>query len=182
MAKVTEVFDLDNSITMSFKTGGAEQQGICTAASFLWAKQTLRLGRCLTSADEISKDFKGPLGQITIGALMSTLRHKDALLESKPDEYLEPLGLTSVTGATVLRNFADLEALAKNNAPHIAVFWNSHHTMGYRYHHHDKEYFDMEAGLYKAKLTRDIDAKMQEIWKAKKYAVIDKGIVVKLAD
>lgn len=181
MAKVTEVFDLDNSITMKFKTGTVSQQGICTAASFLWARQTLKLGRCLASANEISADFKGAMGQITIGALMSTLRHKDALLESKPDEYLESLGLVSVTGAVGLQNFADLEALAKNNAPHVAVFWNSHHTMGYRYHHHDKEYFDMEAGLYKAKLTRDIDAKMAEIWKAKGYHVIEKGIVVKLA-
>jgi hypothetical protein len=35
--------------------------------------------------------------------------------------------------------------------------------MGYRYSHNEKEFFDMEKGLFRSKLTDDLKQKMAEI-------------------
>jgi len=50
----------------------------------------------------------------------------------------------------------------KATPPHVAIFWNEHHTMGYRYEHLNKEFFDCEYGLYRAEKTADIITQMKK--------------------
>jgi hypothetical protein len=46
--------------------------------------------------------------------------------------------------------------------PFVGIFWTPGHTMGYRYSHHEKEFFDMEQGLFRSKYTAGIKAKVRE--------------------
>jgi hypothetical protein len=145
--------------------------GICTAISFNWAKYTLKKGKGLAKRSDLKLDTH------TLNAQMAVIKKLDG--QEETNEYLELFGLNFVAGTDV-RNHADIEKFAKDNAPHVAVFWNSHHTMGYNYAHLAKEFFEPEQGLFRAKLTKDIDAKMQEVFARDNYAVVQHAVVVKL--
>jgi hypothetical protein len=161
------LFSLDNNI---FQNG---QQGICTVISFNWAKYTLKKGKGLQKREDI------PLSTHILNIQQGRNRWDDPIGETP--QYLGRYGLALVA-ATDVNTYAAIEEFTKNTAPHVAVFWNSHHTMGYRYAHNEKEFFDPELGLYRAKLTKNIDAKIKEVFIQKNYDVVQRCIVVKLLD
>jgi hypothetical protein len=145
---VTRVFALHNNYTQS------GQQGICTAASLDWCKKTLKAGRGLKAASELMDTH-------TLNAQMAVIRKLDASGADQTDRA----GLKSVGGDRVIASIDDIIKTAKNTPPHVAIFWTSGHTMGYRYAHHEKEFFDIETGLFRAKLTDDLKKKMEGIIK-----------------
>jgi frataxin-like iron-binding protein CyaY len=71
---------------------------------------------------------------------------------------LEPVG-----GDHIIASVDDVIRIVRNTAPHVAVFWTATHTMGYRYAHNEKEFFDNEVGLYRAKTSKEIKAKLNQI-------------------
>jgi hypothetical protein len=143
---VTRVFALHNNYSQS------GQQGICTAASLDWCKKTLRAGRGIRSASELMDTH-------ALNAQMAVIRKLDASAADQTDRA----GLKAVGGDRVITSIDDIISTTKNTAPHVAIFWTAGHTMGYRYAHHEKEFFDIETGLFRAKLTEHLKAKMTEI-------------------
>jgi hypothetical protein len=159
-----------NDFQHSFGNSG---QGACTLFSLLWAKESLRKGRGL-KRNEIPKN------RLEIERLHSLNRWD----EDNLPVVLEKVGLASAENHGNDYAIATLDDLARHVhslTPHVAIFWNSHHTMGYRYAHNEKEFFDPECGLYRARHTRDILAKIMQVFNASGYAAVEKCHVVKLA-
>jgi len=146
----TQVFPMQNDFHQRDK--GAEV-GICTCCALNWAKKSLKLGRGLKTYSEIG------LTDHTMNAQMAVLRRKDAT----PDDQCELVGLKMVGNEQAVASIDDVIRIVKATPPHVAIFWTQDHTMGYRYKHHEKEFFDNEVGLYRAKLTADIKSKMNDI-------------------
>ena len=143
---VTTVFALHNNYHQS----GA--QGICTAASLDWCRKTLKLGRSVKSATELMSPH-------ALNAQMAVLRRYDAAVDHQTDlAQLEAVG-----GDQSIHSIDDVLNTVKGTPPHVAIFWTATHTMGYRYAHLDKEFFDIETGLFRAKLTKEIKSKMTDI-------------------
>lgn len=90
---------------------------------------------------------------------MAVLRRYD----NEPAKQCELAQLEMIGNDTAIAAIDDVLRLAKATAPHVAIFWTQTHTMGYRYSHHEKEFFDVEVGLFRAKFTKDIKAKMTQI-------------------
>lgn len=141
----TLVFSMHNN----FSQNGA--LGICTCISLNWARKTLMLARGLKSYAEIG------LSDLTMNAQMAKLRR----LDSNPSEQCDLVGLEMVGGQVNLNSIDQIPVLVKSTAPYVAIFWTATHTMGYRYASHEKEFFDVEAGLYRAKTTKEITAQMK---------------------
>jgi hypothetical protein len=137
-----QVFPLDNPYTQH----NGVSQGICTAASLAWAKACLRMARGVNSWSEVGVSVHN------LNIQMASIRK----LDSSPRAQTEMAGLTPVGLDKVINNLGELFNHVKATGPHIGIFWNSYHTMGYRYSHHQKDFFDMNNGLYRAKYTEGI--------------------------
>lgn len=141
-------------MTNSYAQWGNQAGGICTCISLWWAQKTLKKGRGLSSFHEL------PDANV-MNAQMSMLRRYD----SQPDKQTELVDRLVMNGPSEIPIFSvdDVVQLVKGVYPYVAIFYNDTHTMGYRYAHHEKEFFDVEEGLFRAKFTKDILAKMKEI-------------------
>lgn len=149
------VFSMTNDFTQfnrgwKTKTGS---QGICTAASLAWAKKVLQ-GRRITSFSDLG------ISAHSLNAQMAVLRRFD----NDPAKQTEMAGLQMVGNDKTISSFDELARYVKTTSPHVAIFWTGGHTMGYRYSHHRKEFFDIEDGLYWAKLTKDIGKKVNQTY------------------
>lgn len=151
-----------------------KSQGICTAASMNWAKKVLNRGRSVNSFDEIG------LNVHTLNAQMAKLRK----LDRDPEQQCDLVGLqmVSIIGNKDLKiaSIADVIKLGDDNPSEVIIFWTEHHTMAYRYASQNKEFFDIEVGLYRAKTTAEIKEKMKEI--TGPYGALTGARVVKLKD
>ena len=140
----TELFAMDNP------------RSTCTAASLTWCHMMLS-GTTTPRAEHFLPDdptLNRNMHAVGVGAT-----------DHDPATQVALMGLEIVdqgAGAITSQQIADKFS---SNAPHVGLFWNSFHTMAYRYHHHDKRYFDNNVGLYKAKYTKHIVAKMEEVRK-----------------
>ena len=151
------IFPLSNN----YSQDGGRSQGICTAASMAWAKACLRRNAGVNSYAEIG------VNQIGLEAQMAVIRK----LDHAPSEQTSKAGLKLVTQI----NIASIDSLiqkAKAISPHVAIFWNSFHTMGYRYAHNEKEFFDMNEGLFRAKTSAEIKSKIEEVFRRKSYGSV----------
>ncbi len=157
------VFTLDNN----FSQGGS--QGICTAASLAWARKCLEKRGHVNSFAEISRG-----GVHAINAQMAVLRKYDG----NPRKQTEMAGLTFVNEPAV-SSIDDVIKKVKASESGVAIFWTQFHTMGYRYSHQEKEFFDMEAGLFRSKYSKNIKAKMEQIFK-RGYGAVKGCRIVKL--
>jgi hypothetical protein len=151
------VFSLSNNYTQDNGTS----QGICTAASLAWAKACLKKGAAVNSYSELG------VNQLALEAQMQVIRK----LDSSPLEQTSNAGLGLIAELSV-NSIDEVIRKAKQYPPHVAIFWNSFHTMGYRYSHNQKEFFDMNEGLFRAKTSDDIKAKMTEIFRSKGYGSV----------
>ena len=157
------VFALSNN----FKQNGSV--GICTAASMAWARAVLKKQGSVKKRNEFPDDH-------VLNAQMAMVRELDARVADQVDKF----NLALHTEATV-NSITAVTALGKANSGRPVIFWNSHHTMGYRNAGRFKEFFDMECGLYRAKKTADIEACITTQFTASNYAPLSGACVVKLA-
>ncbi|HVR63899.1 MAG TPA: hypothetical protein VMU50_18485 [Polyangia bacterium] len=155
----TEVFKMNNP------------NSTCTAAALTWSYMLLS-GSAKPRADLFLP--RDP----TLARNMENIKDDDgnperqvALMQLEPVK--KNMGPASISSSEIAELF-------KNNAPHVGIFWNSFHTVGYSYGHLDKQYFDNNVGLYRANHTKDIVAKMDEIRKANGYGNWAGYIVCKL--
>lgn len=161
------VFETRNNFSDKYRPEfGPVAVGICTAFSLLWAKWSLQLGKGLKERADIHED------DLTIQVIHAANRRDDQNVLG----YLGKLGLTSAEAGGIqwfeTPGFVDLTEHVKATAPHVAIFWNNHHTMGYRYKSHEKEFFDCEHGLYRAEKTADIIAQMKKTFQDGGYKPI----------
>jgi hypothetical protein len=144
---VKEIFPMQNNYFQG------DQQGICTCSALVWARKTLEKGKGLSSFSELGLDVH------TMNAQMSVLRKFD----NDPAKQCELVGLAPDGGDQVITSIDEVIEKTKASASGVAIFWTQTHTMGYRYHSGEKDFFDIEKGLYRADLTADLKKKMTEI-------------------
>ena len=142
---IKTVFSMTNPHTQNGSVG------ICTAISYAWAKQCITKRGAVNSRSELPSDHAWNIQ-------MATLRTFD----SSPSEQSALAG-TRIVKEMNVTSFDNLAKKAKQNAPHVCIFWTDNHTMGYRYAHNEKEFFDNETGLFRAKTTKEITNKMKDI-------------------
>ncbi len=146
--------------------------GICTVASLQWAKRCLQLNRGLGNFDELS------LTPHQMGALMAVWRQHDA----DPDGQTTGMGLARVGADLAVTQIIDVQRYVNITPPHICIFWNSTHTMGYRLstrYGREVEFFDIENGLWVCNNDADMRAKILATF-AGVYTAIEGMRVVKL--
>jgi hypothetical protein len=156
-----EVFALQNNYRQR------DEEGICTAASLFWCRKCLELGRGVNTFDEIGKTDHN------LNIIMRTLRTMD----NNPVAQTELAGLASVGGDRVVNSMEAVMTLIKSSASKIGIFWNSYHTMGYRYSHHEKDMFDMNNGLFRSKYSKGIEVKFAELYAGPQDQIIGCRIV-----
>jgi hypothetical protein len=138
-----QIFQMTNNVFQSV------EQGICTVASLQWAKKCLQLKRGLGNFQELA------LSLHQMNALMAVWRKFD----HDPAAQTTGMGLRMVGLDRPVNQFIDVQRFANITNPHICIFWNSHHTMGYRVstqHGRECEFFDIENGLWLAGNDTDI--------------------------
>ncbi len=143
---VNRVFRMSNP----YSQRNGKALGICTAASLNWCK------KCLSSSSRRIDRFDQLPGAHVMNVQMFVVRGLDNDAQAQCDK----VGLVPVLEQTVSSLDEVLQGV-KNTAPHVAIFWTDTHTMGYRYSHHEKEFFDVEQGLFRAKYTDAIKAKIE---------------------
>jgi hypothetical protein len=155
----TEVFKMNNP------------KNTCTAASLTWSYMLL------SGATTPRADLFLPT-DTTLARNMENIKDDDgnpdrqvALMQLEPAK--KKMGPGSISSTEIAEVF-------KNSAPHIGIFWNSFHTVGYSYGHLNKQYFDNNVGLWRAEKTADLVAKMEQIRKGNGYGNWEGYIVVKL--
>ena len=138
----TEVFKMNNP------------NNTCTAAALTWSYMLLA-GSATPRADLFSASDP------TLSRNMENIKDDDG----NPDRQVALMQLDVVKKNMGPGNISSTEIaeVFKNNAPHVGIFWNNFHTVGYSYGHLNKQYFDNNIGLWRADKTRDIVAKMDEI-------------------
>jgi hypothetical protein len=157
-----QIFSMKNDFTQGTRVG------ICSCIALNWARRVLKKGGAINSYSEIG------LTDLTMGAQMAQLRK----LDHDPDAQCALVDLVSVGGDQNIASVDDVIRLVKSTAPHVAIFWTATHTMGYRYAHNEKEFFDNEVGLYRAKTSKEIKAKITDVTSA--YGAVIGLRVVKL--
>lgn len=147
-----QVFPLSNDYTQNKE----KAQGICTAASLAWAKACLKHGRFINTWDEIGTS------KHNLNIVMATLRYMDA----NPVGQTELAGVKSLSGGSdgTAKGIKDVMEAIKVSEYGIGIFWNGYHTMGYGYSHLQKDLFDMNYGLFRAKYSKGIQAKIEELY------------------
>lgn len=174
----TLVFRTANDFYQGYEppSGKTKSEGICTAASMHWAKKVLKSGGSLDTFEAIGLDVH------TLNAQMATLRQ----LDRNPAEQCDRVGLQMVgnigNNDRVIASIADVIKLGDDNPDKVIIFWTEPHTMAYRYASKNKEFFDIEVGLYRAKTTAEIKEKMKEITGRAGYGNLVGARVVKLKD
>jgi hypothetical protein len=162
------VFPMSNNL---FQGG---EQGICTVASLQWAKKCLERGRGLGSFAELS------LNAHQMNAQMAVVRR----LDGNPAAQTQLMGLRMVGNDRAVNQFIDVQRFTNLSAPHVCIFWNSHHTMGYRVStqggRRECEYFDIEDGLWLAHNDSDIRATVIATFADGNYARIEGMRIVSL--
>jgi hypothetical protein len=145
--RVHQVFPMTNNFNQWRRT----EVGICTAASLAWCKAALKKNGRIHSFADIG------ISEHVLNIQMSQLR----LLDTRPREQTERAGLRMVSQHAT--NSLDvMMGAVKRTAPFTAIFWTATHTMGYRYAHHEKQFFDMEEGLFTSKYSDALKAKIEE--------------------
>jgi hypothetical protein len=142
-----EIFKMKNDFSQGSTVG------ICTCISLNWARKVLKKGSAINSYDQIG------LTDLTLNAQMAQLRK----LDNNPAGQCELVQLEPVGGDQNIASVDDIIRIVKTTVPHVAIFWTATHTMGYRYAHNEKEFFDNEVGLFRAKTTKEIKAKMNTV-------------------
>jgi len=143
-----EVFPLQNNYRQR------DAEGICTAASLFWCRACLELGRGVNTFGEVGKSDHA------LNIIMHTLRG----LDNNPVAQTELAGLRSLGGDRPVTSMEEVMTVIKSSASKIGIFWNSYHTMGYRYSHHEKDFFDMNNGLFRSKYAKGIEVKYDELY------------------
>ncbi len=145
-----------------------KRQGICTAAAMNWAKKVLERGSVDT--------FSGiGLDEHTLNAQMATLRK----LDNQPAEQCDRVGLQMVGSQDwKIGAVGDVIRLGDDNPNDAIIFWTNEHTMAYRRQQHNKEFFDIEVGLYRSKTAAEIEQKIKEV--TRNYGNLIGARVVKL--
>lgn len=144
------IFPLQNN----YRQKGDGAEGICTAAALFWARKCLELGRAPDSWAEIGKSDHN------LNIIMTTLRN----LDNNPIAQTELAGLNAVGADRAVASIDEMMEVVKVSTTGVAIFWNSYHTMGYRYSHLNKDYFDMNFGAFRCKYTRGIAHKYHELY------------------
>jgi len=144
-----QVFAMQNNFAQGSSVG------ICTCISLNWARRVLKKGGAINAYSEIG------LSDLTLNAQMAKLRK----LDSDPVAQSALVDLEAVGGDRNIASADDVIRLTKQTPPHVAIFWTAGHTMGYRYAHNEKEFFDNEVGLFRAKTSKEIKAKINEVTK-----------------
>lgn len=157
------VFPLQNN----YRQKGAGAEGICTAAALFWARKCLELGRAPDTWAEIGKTDH------TLNIIMTTLR----TLDSNPVEQTELAGLNVIGRDQPVDSIEAMMELVKLSSTGVAIFWNAYHTMGYRYSHLNKDFFDMNYGAFRCKYSRGIANKFNELYPGAADQVIGCRIV-----
>lgn len=132
-------------MTNTDKQGGFE--GVCTAASLIWAKRCLSLKRGISTYEELGTSDHQINGQ------MAVIKNYDGNAVAQSQFF----GL-STTGDVAVTT---INAIIGNlTAPSVCIFWNSYHTMGLRNGDAKQgiDFFDKNFGLYTATTTADIEA------------------------
>ncbi|MDH5671371.1 MAG: hypothetical protein OEZ06_04430 [Myxococcales bacterium] len=127
----------------------------CTAASLTWCHMMLS-GVTTPKAEHFlpqNETLQRHMHTVGIGSLDFDPSTQVALMQFEIVAQQSAGAITS----------HEIAAAFKANAPYLGIFWNSFHTMAYRYNHVDKRYFDNNYGLWKAKTTKDIVAQMEKI-------------------
>ncbi len=137
------------------------EEGICTAASLVWAKHCLLHPRFRPRRKE---DL--PYDEHILNGLMARWRAYDF----SPTEQTTAFGLEIVGGADhVVGTMTAMLNIAVATAPYVCIFWNSYHTMGFRQlvetfsrggvgqTRHEFEVYDQNSGLYFSRLRTDFD-------------------------
>jgi hypothetical protein len=155
------------------------EQGICTAAAMNWAKKVLKNGP-INTFDGIGVDAH------TLNAQMATLRRYD----NDPKQQCEMVGLELLVDYSaksrnargdVVDSVEKVTKLAEEYGDKRAIiFWTKTHTMAYWRSSKNKEFFDIEVGLWRATTTKEITAKMKDI--IKNYGPVTGGYVAALPD
>ena len=159
------IFKMSNPNTQH----NGSSMGECTAASLAWAR------RCLKSRGRVNSYNEIGINPIALGAQMSVIRKMDA----------DAGGQTMRTGLKVVNDYKissldDLITYVKLTPPHVAIFWNSFHTMGYRYSHNEKEFFDLNEGLFRAQTSAEIKDKIKESFRNNNYGSVEGVRIVSL--
>lgn len=142
-----EVFKMKNDFSQGSRVG------ICTCISLNWARRVLKKGGAINAYSEIG------LSDLTMNAQMAQLRK----LDNDPAGQCALVDLEPVGGDQNIASVDDVIRIVKTTAPHVAVFWTATHTMGYRYAHNEKEFFDNEVGLFRATTSSDIKKKIDSV-------------------
>jgi hypothetical protein len=158
-----QIFTMKNDFSQGSRVG------ICTCISLNWARRVLKKGGAINTYAEIG------LTDLTMNAQMAQLRK----LDTDPASQCALAQLEPVGGDQHIASVDDVIRIVKATVPHVAIFWTATHTMGYRYAHNEKEFFDNEVGLFRAKTSKDIKAKMNSVISG--YGGVTGLRVVKLA-
>lgn len=143
----------------NYRQRQAGEEGICTVSALQWAKKCLERKRGLGAYSELGLD------DFQLDALMAVWRRfdHDAVQQS------HAFGLRVVGGGDrVANSIADVQNEVSQTAPHVAIFWNSYHTMGYRVgtgRSPEFEWFDKNHGHYISTDERELLLFMREKWK-----------------
>ena len=135
---VRQLFQMQNN----FRQRTPNDEGICTVTALQWAKKCLQLNRGIGSYVELG------LSDHQRNALMAVWRRYD----NQPTQQTAGMGLRIVGTDRRVNGLRVMQGIVANTAPHVAIFWNSFHTMGYRVGRNNSEFewFDNNHGLYLA--------------------------------
>lgn len=159
-----KIFSTDN---MYWQAGA---QGICTAASLAWCRKTLQIGN-VDSFDALG------VTDHSLNAQMAVLRRHDG----DPVHQSDLAGLRMVGDSEWdIDQVGHVTSLGKDHPNAAVIFWTEGHTMAYRYQSEQKDFFDIEVGAFRAKLTKDIEATMREV--TANYGPLTGARVVALKD
>jgi hypothetical protein len=100
-----------------------DADGICTAASLLWAKKCLE---CPTFSPNSERDL-APAYKVS--GMMSVIWSCDR----DPDKQVAAFDLEIVGSDTNTPTMQAVLDHVKDNAPHVAIYWLDYHTMAVRY-------------------------------------------------
>jgi len=138
-----------------------------------WAKKVLEKG-AINSFDEIGLD------EHILNTQMAALRK----LDNDPAEQCDRVGLQMVSNIGnqdwKIGSVKDVIKMGEDNDGAVILFWTNEHTMAYRRQSKNKEFFDIEVGLYRAETTDEIQKRMKEI--TGPYGELTGARVVKLKE
>ncbi|MFW5444370.1 MAG: hypothetical protein ACKE51_08705 [Methylococcaceae bacterium] len=142
----------------------------CTAAALTWSYMLLA-----ESATPKASLFEET--DPTIIRNMDNIKDSDA----DPEKQISIMGFEKIIiRSNAVISSTEVAEAFKNNSPHVGIFWNNFHTMGYSYNHLNKQFFDNNVGLFKAEKTKDIVAKMEQIRNDNGYGNWEGYLVIKL--